>query len=297
MYMSSKGNARDPRPPQMAGGRRWCSTQPGQTLSASAWWCLTVFLAALAIAPGVVHAQVASDDANKSNNPLNPAPSFNLQDFYTPRLYGSSAHTNDFLLRGTLPVAPGDIIGVPQLIRGTLPMSTRPDPNGGSYATGLGDANLFDIFLFRHGNLELGVGPQLTIPTATSKELGTGKWQAGLSGIVIDPSPQRLIGGLIQWQASFAGQENRPNLSTLTAQPFVVFNLPQGWYVRSTATWNFNLKNGDYFIPVGLGAGKVWKSGSTIFNLFAEPQWTVAHEGAGAPKFQLFMGLNMTFGK
>ena len=46
-----------------------------------------------------------AETANKSNNPLNLAPGLNLQDYYTPRLYDSNAHTNDTLLRGTLPIA------------------------------------------------------------------------------------------------------------------------------------------------------------------------------------------------
>lgn len=40
---------------------------------------------------------------------------------------------------------------------------------------------------------------------------------------------------------------------------------------------------------VGTGVGKAWKMG----NLFAEPQWTVLHQGEGQPKFQVFMGLNL----
>jgi hypothetical protein len=50
-------------------------------------------------------------------------------------------------------------------------------------------------------------------------------------------------------------------------------------------------------IPIGIGAGKVWKAGTTIMNLFVEPQWTVAHDGDGYPKVTVFAGLNMTFGK
>ncbi len=134
-----------------------------------------------------------AETANKSNNPLNLAPGLNLQDYYTPRLYDSNAHTNDTLLRGTLPIAPSDFIGVPQLLRATLPVSTRPDPHHG-YSTGIGDLNLFDIFLLKTDGVQLGIGPQITAPTAEQDELGTGKWQAGLAAVAIDASPRGLLG-------------------------------------------------------------------------------------------------------
>jgi hypothetical protein len=244
----------------------------------------------------ISHAQSAAEEANKSNNPLNLAPSFNIQNYYTPSVFGLSGHTNDFLLRPTIPVGPGSLIGVPQIFRATVPVSTRPDPAGG-YDTGLGDINLFDIFLLSQSDLQIGVGPLLTMPTATDPSLGSGKWQAGLAAVAVSATRARLLGALVQWQHSFAGQSGRPEVQSLTAQPFGIFNLPKGWYVRSTGIWTFDLQHGSYYIPVGLGGGKAWKSGSTIFNAYIEPQYSVAHSGKGVPQFTMFAGLNMTFGK
>jgi hypothetical protein len=82
-----------------------------------------------------------------------------------------------------------------------------------------------------------------------------------------------------------------------TAQPFGIFNLPEGWYVRSTGIWTFDLQHGSCYIPVGLGGGKAWKSGSTICNAYVEPQYSVPHSGKAVPQFTLFAGLNMTLGK
>ncbi|SAL47669.1 hypothetical protein AWB64_05027 [Caballeronia sordidicola] len=240
-------------------------------------------------------AQSSADDANKSNNPLNLAASFNIQNFYTPSLFGVRGHTNDFLLRPTVPLGPNSLIPVPEIFRMTVPLSTRPDPAGG-YNTGLGDINVFDIFLLSEGQTQIGVGPLVTLPTATDPTLGTGKWQAGLAGVVVNATRARLLGALVQWQHSFAGQSSRPAVQSLTAQPFGIFNLPEGWYIRSTGTWTFDLQHGNYYIPVGLGGGKAWKSGTTIFNAFLEPQYSVAHSGA-VPRWQIFAGLNMTFGK
>ncbi|MGO4416047.1 MULTISPECIES: hypothetical protein [Cupriavidus] len=145
--------------------------------------------------------------------------------------------------------------------------------------------------------MQVGVGPLLTMPTATDASLGTGKWQAGVAAVIVDPTPARLIGALIQWQHSFAGQSSRPAVQGLTVQPFGIFNLPGGWYIRSTGVWSFDLQRGSYYIPIGMGAGKAWKEGKTIFNAFIEPQYTVAHDGNGVPQWTVFAGLNMTFGR
>jgi hypothetical protein len=258
-----------------------------------------LFLAVVAAAlPVVAAAQgVSAEDANKSNNPLNPAVSLALQDLYTPRLYGSDAHTNDLLARATIPVLPGEAVKVPQIFRVTAPISTRADPNGG-YTTGLGDLNVIDIFLLsKKGGIELGAGPLLSLPSASNDALGSGKWQAGLAAVVVHSSPQGVAGGLVQWQTSVAGDKDRPNTNTLSAQPVFIRNLHDGWYLRSSGTWTFNLDTDDYFIPIGLGAGKVFKSGTTVLNAFLEPQWTVAHHGNGLPKFTVFFGISAQLGR
>lgn len=238
--------------------------------------------------------QPSADDMNAANNPLTPTIGANLQNQYVGRAYGmDDGDSNAALLRGTLP---HKLFGMPQILRATLPLVTTPNiaADGGRY-NGVGDLNLFDLFLFKEGGVELGFGPQLTVPTASRDQTGTGKWQAGFAGVVMAPQKWGLLGGLVTWQKSFAGDSDRAPQDNFTAQPFVIYNLPEGWYLRSSATWNFNLRNGDYAIPLGIGAGKIWKMGKTTYNIFAEPQWTVAHQGDGQPQFQVFLGLNLQF--
>jgi hypothetical protein len=232
----------------------------------------------------------SSADVNAANNPLTPMLGVNFQDYYTPSYYDlPNSDSNTGLLRG---IMPHKLFGLPQILRATLPIATSPSPNS---TTGLGDLNVFDVALFKAGPVELGVGPQLTLPTATDDALGTGKWQAGAAVLGISPQSWGLVGGLVTWQHSFAGDDDRPVQNTLQTQPFLIYNLPDGFYTRSTAIWNFNLQTGDYYIPVGVGAGKVWKlNNGMTFNLFVEPQYTVFHDGV-APHWQVFMGLNIQF--
>jgi hypothetical protein len=231
-----------------------------------------------------------AQEVNEANNPLTPKITINLQDQYVGSYHGlSDSDSNVFMIRSVLPHR---LFGLPQILRATIPIATSPDPRS---TTGLGDINLFNLFIFKALGVELGIGPQLTMDSASSDRLGTGRWQAGAAGVIISPFSWGLLGGLVTYQHSVDDHDTRPTQNNLSAQPFFIFNLPQGFYVRSSATWNFDLQRGNYYIPLGLGLGKVWKlEGGTTFNLFAEPQVTVARDGV-APKFQLFSGLNMQF--
>lgn len=247
-----------------------------------------------ALSPLFAQAAVSNDEANKSNNPLNPAPGLNFQDYYSPDFYDTAYQRNDFLLRAASPLPANSVVPVPQILRATLPVSTVDA--GAQSETGLGDFNIFDIFLLKTEGTQLGLGPLITAPTASDDLLGTGKWQAGLAAVAVQPLSKGLFAGLLQWQSSFAGDEDRADVQTLTAQPLLIYNLPDGWYLRSTGIWTFDMVNNHHYIPVGAGAGKVWKAGSVIMNGFVEPQWTVIHDDGGVqPKFVVFAGLNLTF--
>lgn len=52
--------------------------------------------------------------------------------------------------------------------------ANKSNPHNG-YSTGIGDLNLFNIFLLKSDGVQLGIGPQITAPTADPDELGTDK--------------------------------------------------------------------------------------------------------------------------
>jgi hypothetical protein len=103
------------------------------------------------------------------------------------------------------------------------------------------------------------------------------------------------VGGLVTYQHSFADDFGREPTSLFTVQPIVFYNLPEGFYVRSSAIWNFDFENNLGYIPVGLGAGKVMQIDKVTANAFIEPQYTVYKYGEQAPHWQIFAGLNLQF--
>lgn len=235
-------------------------------------------------------AEISSDDMNKANNPLTPMFGLNFHDYIGSSIFGTDDDANTFFLRGTMP---HDLFGLPQIARLSVPYLTVPSP---ASTSGLGDINLFDIFLLPVPGIEFGIGPYFVFPTASEDETGADKWQLGLSTTAIAKGSWGLLGGLITYQHDVAGDDDRPTQNILNVQPFFIFNLPQAYYLRSVGIWYFDLERGDYYIPIGAGFGKIWKMNQgTVINAFVEPQWTVAHEGDGVPNFQTFLGLNLQF--
>jgi hypothetical protein len=232
-------------------------------------------------------------NVNAANNPLTPKITINLQDYFLPSLNRlGTRQANQFLLRG---LVPSKAFGVPQLVRFTLPVVTTPTFPGGS-DTGLGDLTLFDLFVIPTKSVVFGVGPLLVAPTATSRNTGAGKWQAGAAAVAVVPQTWGLLAGLVTYQHSFAGNDSRQVAQIITAQPIVTYNLPDGFYLRSSGVITVDEGNHTTVVPLGFGVGKVWEFGhGNTVNAFAEPQYSVFRSGVGVPDWQIFAGVNFQF--
>lgn len=240
----------------------------------------------------------SQDDAGaaaQANNPLANMTAFNLQDYYIGELTEIDEDANQFWMRYAQPFSISD---TDWLMRASLPINTYPVGANGSHETGIGDFNVFAAYLMDTGNpaVSFGFGPQLTAPTATEDELGSEKWSAGLANVLFNASSPRFqYGYLLTWQHSFAGDDDRPDVNVAAFQPFAMYQLGGGTYLRSAPIWVYNLENDNYSVPLGVGIGQVIKSGNTVYNLFVEPQFSIADDGAGQPEWQIFMGFNMQF--
>ena len=114
-------------------------------------------MAVTALAAGLSAPLAAQESgaAAAANNPLANIRALNLQNYYAPRFYDAPDATgNAFFLRGAAPVGP-------VLVRASLPVIQRSGAG-----TGLGDLNLLGFVMpVARSNLNVGVGPQLTLPT------------------------------------------------------------------------------------------------------------------------------------
>ena len=253
--------------------------------------------ALLCLFAGVADAQdqAAAGDVAQANNPLANFTAFNLHNYYIGELTDPDKDANQFWARFAKPFSIGP---TNWLMRASLPVNTFPVAPDFDHQTGLGDLNVFAAYLIDTGNpaLSVGIGPQITAPTASKDALGSEQWFAGLVHTLFNASsPKIQYGYLLSWQASFTGADDRNDVNLGAFQPFVFYQLGGGTYLRSTAVMAYDFEHSSYSVPIGLGIGQVVPREKVVFNVFIEPQVSVADDGAGWPKWQVFVGLNTQF--
>ncbi len=236
-----------------------------------------------------------ADDSAQANNPIANMKAVSLHDYYIGEFTGTEKDGNQFWLRYAQPVS---VAETSWLIRASLPVNSYPFGAGGTTETGIGDVNILAANLFDTGSpgVSFGLGPQVNIPTATDDVVGSEKWSTGLANVYFNANSKTFqFGYLLTWAASFAGTDSREDVNLASFQPFLFYQLGGGTYLRSTGVVPYNIETDDYSLPLGLGVGQVFARGKTVYNLFIEPQYSVADEGATWPQWQVFAGFNMQF--
>ncbi len=90
------------------------------------------------------------------------------------------------------------------------------------------------------GKLIWGVGPVLSFPTASDEVLGTEQWSAGPGAVVLTIRGPWVIGVLANNIWSFAGDNDRSDVSQGLLQYFINYNFPNGAYLTTAPVINAN---------------------------------------------------------
>ncbi|MCK0153672.1 hypothetical protein MWU49_08160 [Alcanivorax sp. S6407] len=243
--------------------------------------------------PGLSHAEGSA--AAQANNPLADIKAFNVQNYYIGELTDTDEDANQMVLRYAQPFSLGDS---DWLMRASLPINTFPTGMRGAHQTGVGDADIFAAYLMDTGNpaISFGVGPQLVAPTASDDALGNEQWQAGVANVYFNATSAKYqYGYLLIYRGGIGDTNGRSRVSLAAMQPFFFYQLEDGWYTGTAPLWNYDFQSDNYSVPVGARLGKVLKANKTVFNVFMEPQVSIADRGPGQPEWQLFFAVNMQF--
>ncbi len=190
--------------------------------------------------------------------------------------------------------APGGIAGLPG-------NSGIGSPSQQGRVTGLGDINytLFASPVKPSNGWIWGLGPSITADSATDDRLGSGKWSAGVSAVALNQPGWGTYGGLIRHLWSFDGDSDRQDVNQTLLEPFINYNLDNGWYLISdmVITHNWEAPSGDrLLLPIGGGAGKITKWGNQPVNIRAEAYYNVERPDS-APEWQVGFTVQLLFPK
>lgn len=248
--------------------------------------CLAVSMSlSLAGQPG--HAEAADEElAAAAQNPVADLISLPLQNNTLFGVGPDGDTANVLNIQPVMPVQAGDwnlinrtiapLIYLPDVTRG---LESLPNGLSKGSAFGLGDIN-HSIYASpaQPGAVIWGIGPSITLPTATDKKLGSEKWSAGPAAVALVTPGKWVAGALVRQLWSFAGDDSRQDVSQFLLQPFVNYNMDAGWYLVSapvmTANWN-NDSGNRWTVPVGGGAGKVTRIGNQPVNTSLQGYYNV----------------------
>jgi hypothetical protein len=194
------------------------------------------------------------------------------------------------------PVIPFHITEEWNLITRTImPIINTPVPD---WEFGLGDVQL-SLFASpaKPSKFIWGAGPIFQFPTATDDALGQDKWCAGPSVVGLMMDGPWVYGALANQIWSFAGDEDREDVSQMLIQPFINYNMADGWYLTSspiiTANWKAD-SDDTWIVPIGGGVGKVFKVGDQMLNASMQTYYNVISPDLG-PEWTLRFQLTFVF--
>jgi hypothetical protein len=164
------------------------------------------------------------------------------------------------------PVIPIELNSETNIISRTiLPVVNYGDPAPGvNGQSGIGDT-LQSFFYSPKALTEngwvWGAGVAIQAPTANKKELGSGKWSAGPTAVLLKQSNGWTRGILWNHLDSFAGQDDRNYVSATYLQPFLTYTTHTHTTFSLNTESTYNEHEAEWTVPINLGVAQLVKIG------------------------------------
>ncbi len=260
----------------------------------------------LALLPGLfgmIDAAAAQDSnsdlAKKLSNPVASLISVPFQ-FNYDRGFGPEDGNRETL--NIQPVIPFSINEDWNVISRTiLPVIWQNDIAGSSgHQFGIGDITQSFFFSPKQpgpGGLIWGVGPVFLIPTATDELLGSGKWGAGPTAVLLKQDGPWTYGILANHIWSFAGQSDRADVSSTFLQPFLSYTTKDAWTFTLNTESTYDWETNQWSVPINLQASKLLKFGQQPVSLSAGVRYWADAPDNGAEGWAFRAGMTFLFPK
>jgi hypothetical protein len=257
--------------------------------SAVAAWALVIILAMTlltspALAQGQAKGESAEELAKQAQNPVADLISIPLQNNFNFNVGSKDGMQYVGNIQPVVPIHATESWNI--ITRTIIPLVYQPElaPGVGD-VFGLGDIQ-FTAFLSpsKPGKLIWGVGPIIQFPSGTDNSITSGQWAAGPSAVALVMDGHWVYGALVNYLSSFAGASDRGVVSQWLIQPFLNYNLPEGWYLTTSPIVTANMMaetSQRWTVPLGGGVGKIVHMGKLPLNLQLAGYYNVTHPDVG----------------
>jgi hypothetical protein len=203
--------------------------------------------------PAAAPPEPAEDLAKKLSNPVSDLVSVPFQ-FNWEQNVGPNEQTR-FILN-IQPVMPFSLNKDWNLItRVIMPLVSQPPLSaGGTPAFGISDITTSFFLSPSGGGLTWGVGPVITLPSTTIPTLGTEKWSAGPTVVVLKQTGKMTYGALWNQVWSFSGNTARADVNQMFLQPFFAYQATRTLTVtlQSESTANWEADEQQWTVPINV---------------------------------------------
>jgi hypothetical protein len=231
---------------------------------------MTIVATGLFILPTLASADEAEELAKKLANPVASLISVPIQANYDKDLGsykdGSVWRIN---IQPVIPMALNDDWNL--ISRTILPVISQSDiPSKGMGESGIGDI-VQSLFFSPKNPTKRGIiwamGPVFMLPTSSNEMLGTEKWGIGPTGVALKQVGPWTFGGLVNHIESFAGHDDRADVSATFLQPFISYitktKTTLGLNTESTYDW----ENEKWSVPLNFTVSQLLKIGPQIISV------------------------------
>ncbi len=146
------------------------------------------------------------------------------------------------------------------IARVIVPFVSQPAlVEGGSPAFGVSDVFASLFFSPSRPGVTWGVGPAISLPSTSIASLGTEKWSAGPTVVVLKQSGKMTYGALWNQVWSFSGNSQRADVNQMFLQPFFAYQATRTLTVtlQSETTANWEAEEDRWTVPVNVILAKL----------------------------------------
>lgn len=135
----------------------------------------------------------------------------------------------------------------------------------------------------------------LLLPTASDDILGTGKWAAGPTGVMLVQRGPWTVGWLANHLWSFAGDDDRADINRTFLQPFAADTTQDAWTFTVQTESAYDWETEQWTVPVNAVASKLVRVCPVPVGFFGGVRYRAKAPESGPEDWGLRFGMTSLF--